>query len=177
MAKRCQSLYLHVASAEDCACSDKSVTTEVFERKRERRRLQARHIWEKRPNLAHDQGSSLDQTSYGPPVWCTPWRLASFYMTTQKNPGGWRTPTRDRTGTGSNGSGRIVRHGLQVKPLHGLRVNGSSLYLHGLDQLDALSWQWIDQHENPVEQIWHTQQGTFRRKRPPDVRDDPMRGQ
>ena len=28
-----------------------------------------------------------------------------------------------------------------------------------------------------IEQVWHTQQGTFRRKRPPDVRDDPMRGQ
>ena len=53
----------------------------------------------------------------------------------------------------------------------------STLYLHGLDQLDALSWQWINQHENLVEQVWHTQQGTFRRKRPPDVRDDPMRGQ
>ena len=55
----------------------------------------------------------------------------------------------------------------------------STLYLHGLDQLDALSWQWLNQHENLVEQVWHwhTQQGTFRRKRPPDVRDDPMRGQ
>ena len=53
----------------------------------------------------------------------------------------------------------------------------STLYLHRLDQIDALSWQWIDHHENLVEQVWHTQQGTFRRKRPPDVRDDPMRGQ
>ena len=53
----------------------------------------------------------------------------------------------------------------------------STLYLHGLDQLDALSWQWITQHENLVEQVWHTRQGTYRRKRPPDVRDDPMRCQ
>ena len=29
----------------------------------------------------------------------------------------------------------------------------STLYLHGLDQLDALSWQWINQHENLVEQV------------------------
>ena len=45
----------------------------------------------------------------------------------------------------------------------------STPYLHGLDQIDALSLQWIDQHENLVEQVWHRQQGTFRRKRPPDV--------
>ena len=54
---------------------------------------------------------------------------------------------------------------------------GHTLYLHRLDQIDALSWQWIDHHENLVEQVWHTQQGVFRRKRPPNVRDDPMRGQ
>ena len=45
----------------------------------------------------------------------------------------------------------------------------STLYLHRLDQIDALSWQWIDHHENLVEQVWHTQQGVFRRKRPLDV--------
>ena len=32
-------------------------------------------------------------------------------------------------------------------------------------------------HENIVEQVWHTKQGVFRRKRQPDVRDHPMRGQ
>ena len=52
----------------------------------------------------------------------------------------------------------------------------STLYLHRLDQIDALSWQWLEYHENLVEQVWHTQQGVFRRKRPPDVRDDPMTG-
>ena len=36
---------------------------------------------------------------------------------------------------------------------------------------------WMDQHENLLEQVWHTREGTFRRKCPPDVRDDPMRGQ
>ena len=40
---------------------------------------------------------------------------------------------------------------------------------------DALSWQWIEYHEDIVEQVWHTQQGVFRCKRPPDVRDDPKR--
>ena len=37
------------------------------------------------------------------------------------------TDSSDRTGAGSNSSGRIVRHGLQVKPLRGPRVNGSVL--------------------------------------------------
>ena len=54
------------------------MATEVFMR-RERRRLQARHIWKK-----------IEPA-------------------------------------GSNSSGRIVRHGLQVKPLRGPRVNGSVL--------------------------------------------------
>ena len=91
---------------------------------------------------------------------------------------GWRIPTRDRTGAGSNSSGSVARPGLQDKPLRSRQVNGSVLcILRRLDQIDALSWQWIDHHENLVEQVWHTQQGVFRRKRPPDVRDDPMRGQ
>ena len=29
----------------------------------------------------------------------------------------------------------------------------STLYLHRLDQIDALSWQWLDYHENLVEQV------------------------
>ena len=95
---------------------------------------------------------------------------ASFSTIIRKNPGGWRIPRRDRTGAGSNSSGSAARHGLQDKPLCGLRVNGSvTLYLHRLDQIDALSWQWIDHHENLVEQVWRTQQGTFRRKRPPTL--------
>ena len=52
---------------------------------------------------------------------------ASFSMIIRKNPGGWRIPTRDRTGAGSNSSGSAARPGLQDKPLRGLRVNGSVL--------------------------------------------------
>ena len=40
---------------------------------------------------------------------------AYFYMTTQKNSGGWRTPTRDRTGAGSNSGGQEASMYL---PLH-----------------------------------------------------------
>ena len=53
----------------------------------------------------------------------------------------------------------------------------STLCLQRLDQMDVLSWQWIDCHERIVVQVWHTKQGIFRRKLPPDVRDDPMLGQ
>ena len=102
---------------------------------------------------------------------------ASFYMSTRKNPGGWRTPIEDSTGDGSNSNGGIVRLGLRSKPLRGSRVNGSVPYISMGSISDALAWQWMDQHENLLEQVWHTRQGTFRRKRPPDVRDDPMRGQ
>ena len=52
----------------------------------------------------------------------------SFHMSTRKNPGGWRTPIGEKTGNGSNS-------------------------IYGLDQLDALAWQWMDQHENLLEQV------------------------
>ena len=46
----------------------------------------------------------------------------------RKNLGGWRIPTRDRTGTGSNSSEvEALPAGLRDKPLRGLRVNGSVL--------------------------------------------------
>ena len=97
---------------------------------------------------------------------------ASFYMATQKNPGGWRTPNKGPhwrsvqqqwKGCQTWFAGQAVAR----SPSQWV----STLKFNGLDQLDALSWQWIDQHENLVEQVWHTQQGTFRRKCPPDVRD------
>ena len=53
----------------------------------------------------------------------------------------------------------------------------STPYLQRLDQQDELSWQWVDYHERIVVQVWHTKQGVFRRKLPPDVRDDPIKGQ
>ena len=103
---------------------------------------------------------------------------SSFYMSTRKNPGGWRTPIEDSTGDGSNSKWRNCQTWFAEQAVARFPSQWvSTLYLHGLDQLDALAWQWMDQHENLLEQVWHTRQGTFRRKRPPDVRDDPMRGQ
>ena len=60
-------------------------------------------------------------------AWVDPGRnaLQSAELNTRKNPGGWRTPTRDRTGDGSNSSGSAARSGLQDKPLRSLRINGS----------------------------------------------------
>ena len=152
------------------------MATEVFMR-RERRRLQARHIEEK---IESDWPMIRDRVwtkqAAGLPYDALLRRLFLHDCTEESR---WleNSYTKDRTGAGSNSSGRIVRHGLQVKPARSPSQWVSTLYLHGLDQLDALSWQWINQHENLVEQVWHTQQGTFRRKRPQDVRDDPMRGQ
>ena len=46
------------------------MATDVFMR-RERRRLQARHIWDKiEPVWTKNQRSSLDQTSHGSPIRC-----------------------------------------------------------------------------------------------------------
>ena len=101
------------------------MATEVFMR-RERRRLQARHIWEKiEPDWPMIRARVWTKQATGLPYDALHRRL--FFITTRKNPGGWRTPTGVRNGAGSNSSGRIVRHGLQVKPLRGPRVNGSVL--------------------------------------------------
>ena len=92
------------------------LATEIFMR-RERRRLQARHIWEK---IEPDWPMIKERVSR------TKRSLdASFSTIIRKNPGGWRIPTRDRTGAGSNSSGSVARPGLQDKPLRSLRVNGS----------------------------------------------------
>ena len=53
---------------------------------------------------------------------------------------------------------------------------GFLLHFQKLDDMDAAAWKWIEQQENPWVQVWHTQQGVFKKKLRPDVRDDPMRG-
>ena len=71
---------------------------------------------------------------------------ASFYMITRKNPGGWRTPIRARTGDGSNSNGGIARLGLRSKPLRGSRVNGSVPYI-SMGSISLMPWHgngWIN---------------------------------
>ena len=100
----------------------------------------------------------------------------SFYMSTRKNPGGWRTPYRGKDRRWVQQQWENCQTWFAAQAVARFPSQWvSTLYLYGLDQLDALAWQWMDQHENLLEQVWHTRQGTFRRKRPPDVRDDPMR--
>ena len=102
------------------------LATETFMR-RERRRLQARHIWEKiEPNwpmieerVWTKQATQASHTKR--------FLGASFCMIIRKNLGGWKIRTRDRTSTGSNSSGNVAGHGLQGKPLRSLRANGSVL--------------------------------------------------
>ena len=70
----------------------------------------------------------------------------SFYMSTRKNPGGWRTPIGEKTGDGSNSNGRTVRLGLRHKPLRGSRVNGSARCIF-MDWISLMPWRgtgWIN---------------------------------
>ena len=93
----------------------------------ERRRLQARHIWEKdTTQLAHDQGASLDQACCRPSI-LRCFTGASFSTSVQKSLVGLKIPTRDQICTGSGDNGNCVKHGLLRKLLHSLRVNGSGL--------------------------------------------------
>ena len=41
--------------------------------------------------------------------------------------------------------------------------------------MDAAAWRLIEQQENAWVQVWRTKQGVFKKKLPPDVRDDPTR--
>ena len=41
--------------------------------------------------------------------------------------------------------------------------------------MDAAAWRLIEQQENAWVQVWRAKQGVFKKKLPPDVRDDPMR--
>ena len=152
------------------------MATEVFMR-RERRRLQARHIWEKiEPNWPMIRARVWTKQATGLPYDALHRRLFLHHYTEEsrwlensyRGPH-WRWVQQQWKNCQAWFAGQAVAR----SPSQWI----STLYLHGLDQLDALSWQWLNQHENLVEQVWHTQQGTFRRKRPPDVRDDPMRGQ
>ena len=152
------------------------LATEIFMR-RERRRLQARHIWEKiEPNWPMIEERVWTKQATGLPYEALFRRLFLHEYTEEsrwlensyKGPH-WHWIQQQWKRCQAWFAGQAVAQ----SPNQWV----STLYLHRLDQIDALSWQWIDHHENLVEQVWHTQQGVFRRKRPPDVRDDPIRGQ
>ena len=123
--------------------------TELFMR-RERRRLQVRHIW---------VSIQPDWPMIKARVWikrailgfhtrcCTDASSTSFL----------KIYTRGQMSTESNGNGNAVEIGSLRKLLLSFRANGSALF----------TFKGV--------QVWHTKQGVFRRKLPPDVRDDPMR--
>ena len=152
------------------------MATEVFVR-RERRRQQARHIWEKiepdwpmiRDRVWTKQATGLPYDALRRRLFLHDYTEESRWLENSYKGPNWRWVQQQWKNCQAWFAGQAVAR----SPNQWI----STLYLHGLDQLDALSWQWLNQHENLVEQVWHTQQGTFRRKRPPDVRDDPMRGQ
>ena len=113
--------------------------TEVFMR-RERRRLQARHIWEKiEPDWPMIKERVWTKQATGLSYDALFRRLFLHVQYTEESVG-WRIPTRDRTGAGSNSSGSAARPGLQDKPLRGLQVNGSALDI-SIDLIRSTPWQ------------------------------------
>ena len=152
------------------------LATEVFMR-RERRRLQARHIWEKiepdwpmiKERVWTKQATGLSYDALFRRLFLHEYTEESRWLENSYKGPHWRWIQQQWKRCQAWFAGQAVAR----SPSQWV----STGYLHRLDQIDALAWQWIDQHENLVEQVWHTQQGVFRRKRPPDVRDDPMRGQ
>ena len=152
------------------------MATDVFMR-RERRRLQARHIWDNiepvwakiRDRVWTKQATGLPYDALFRRLFLHDYKEETRWLENSYKGQNWRWVQEQwkncRTWFAEQAVARFPSQWV------------STLYLHGLDQLDALAWQWMDQHENLLEQVWHTRQGTFRRKRPPDVRDDPMRDQ
>ena len=145
--------------------------------RRERRRLQARHIWEKiepdwpmiKERVWTKQATGLSYDALFRRLFLHEYTEESRWLENSYKGPHWRWIQQQWKRCQAWFAGQAVAR----SPSQWV----STGYLHRLDQIDALAWQWIDQHENLVEQVWRTQQGVFRRKRPPDVRDDPMRGQ
>ena len=116
------------------------MATEVF-RRRERRRSQARHIWDKiepvwskiRNRVWSKQATGLRYDAL--------FRCLFLHNYTEES----RWLKRGTTGDGSNSSGRIVRHGLRSKP-RGLRVNGSVPCI-SMDLISLMPWHgngWVN---------------------------------
>ena len=110
------------------------LATDIFMR-RERRRLQARHIWEKiQPNWPLIEERVWTKHATGLPYQALYRRLFLQEYTEES---------------------RWLENSYKGPNAHWI-----------WDQMDVLSWQWIDCHERIVVQVWHTKQGVFRRKLP-----------
>ena len=149
--------------------------TEIFMR-RERRRLQARHIWKTvQPNWPMIKARVWTKHATGLLPTALHRRLFLYEFTEEsrwlENP--YKGPNEHRV----KWEWKCCRDWFTAQATAQIPSQWvSTPYLQRLDQLDELSWQCIDHHERIVVQVWHTKQGVFRRKLPPDVRDDPMRG-
>ena len=152
------------------------ISTEQFMR-RERRRLQARHIWmEVKPKWSKIKERIYTKHATGLP-WMTLSRrlfLNEFTEESRWLEDPYKGPNEDGiTQQWAYNQTWFTEQATACSPLRWV----STPYVHQLDHLDALAWQWIDYHKRIAAQVWHTKQGVFRRKPLPDVRDDPMRGQ
>ena len=123
------------------------MATEVFMR-RERRRLQARHIWEKiepdwpmiRARVWTKQATGLPYDALHRRLFLHDYTEESRWLENSYRGPHWRWVQQQWKNCQAWFAGQAVAR----SPSQWI----STLYLHGLDQLDALSWQWINQHEN-----------------------------
>ena len=53
---------------------------------------------------------------------------------------------------------------------------GLLLHMQKLDDMDKSAWERIEEQHCARVQTWRAKPGVFRKKLPPDVRDDPMEG-
>ena len=96
------------------------LTTEIFMR-RERRRLQARHIWK----LIQPNWPMIKERVWTKHATGLPYRVLHRRLFLHEF--GLKIPTRGQMNTGSSGNGNVVKHGLLRKLLLSFRANGSAL--------------------------------------------------
>ena len=118
--------------------------------RRERRRLQARHIWEKiEPNWPMiewtKQATGLPYEALYRRLFLHEYTEESRWLeNSYKGPHvHWIRQQWERS------RAWFAEQAAAQSPSQW----ASTLYLHRLDQIDALSWQWLDYHENLVEQV------------------------
>ena len=153
-----------------------NLPTEQYMR-RERRRLQARHIWvEPKP-----QWSKLKERLYTKCVTNLGWNVLHEHLFLNKYGNQQRFWENEYKGHDYH----EVRAQWE-KTRQWFQRSATARFLPQLvlsphflqfDYADANSWNWIQQQEHNVAQVWRTKQGVYRRKVLADIRDDPMHAQ
>ena len=128
------------------------MATDVFMR-RERRRLQARHIWDKiepvwtkiRDRVWTKQATGLPYDALFRRLFLHDYTEESRWLENSYRGQHWRWVQQQWR----NCQTWFAEQAVARFPSQWV----STLYLHGLDQLDALAWQWMDQLWKPRKRI------------------------